>query len=134
MVEDTEKTENIVSPANTANTGQSKRKVLMIIDGNAMIHRAFHAIPEELTTRSGEPVNATYGFTTMLLKALSDIQPDYSAMTFDLPAPTFRHQRYVPYKAHRPTLPDNMRPQFGRIRQVVQAFGMPIYEKEGFEA
>ena len=134
MLEDIEKTENIVSPSNTANTGQSKRKVLMIIDGNAMIHRAFHAIPEELTTRSGEPVNAIFGFTTMLLKALNDIQPDYIAMTFDLPAPTFRHQHYVQYKAHRPTLPDNMRPQFGRIRQVVQAFGMPIYEKEGFEA
>ncbi len=99
-----------------------------------MIHRAFHAIPEELTTRSGEPVNATYGFTTMLLKALNDIQPDYIAMTFDRPTPTFRHQQYVQYKAHRPTLPDNMRPQFGRIRQVVQAFGIPIYEKDGFEA
>src|SRR5579863_19841 len=131
MADNIEETENATD---TANTGQSKRKVLMIIDGNAMIHRAFHAIPEELTTRSGEPVNATYGFTTMLLKALNDIQPDYIAMTFDRPTPTFRHQQYVQYKAHRPTLPDNMRPQFGRIRQVVQAFGIPIYEKDGFEA
>lgn len=118
----------------TTQTGQNKRKVLMIIDGNAMIHRAFHAIPEELTTKSGEPVNATYGFTTMLLKALNDIHPDYIAMTFDRPTPTFRHLQYVQYKAHRPTLPDNMRSQFGRIRQVVQAFGIPIYEKDGFEA
>ncbi|HLX40628.1 MAG TPA: DNA polymerase I, partial [Ktedonobacteraceae bacterium] len=118
----------------TTQTTQNKRQVLMIIDGNAMIHRAFHAIPEDLTTKSGEPVNATYGFTTMLLKALGDIQPDYIAMTFDRPSPTFRHLQYVQYKAHRPTLPDNMRPQFGRIRQVVQAFGIPIYEKDGFEA
>ncbi len=117
----------------TQQTGQNKRKIL-IVDGHAMIHRAFHAIPEELTTKSGEPVNATFGFTTMLLKALSDIQPDYIAMTFDRPSPTFRHQQYVQYKAHRPTLPDNMRPQFGRIRQIVEAFGIPIYEKDGFEA
>ncbi|HLJ36713.1 MAG TPA: 5'-3' exonuclease H3TH domain-containing protein, partial [Ktedonobacteraceae bacterium] len=128
MAEDTKQMERVEQ------TDQTKRKVLMIIDGNAMIHRAFHAIPEELTTKSGEPVNATYGFTTMLLKALGDIQPDYIAMTFDRPTPTFRHQQYVQYKAHRPTLPDNMRPQFGRIRQVVQAFGIPIYEKDGFEA
>jgi DNA polymerase-1 len=128
MTEVTEQMEQV------AQTGQSKRKVLMIIDGNAMIHRAFHAIPEELTTKSGEPVNATYGFTTMLLKAIGDIQPDYIAMTFDRPSPTFRHLQYVQYKAHRPTLPDNMRPQFSRIRQVVQAFGIPIYEKDGFEA
>ena len=128
MANDTEHTEH------SEYTTQSKRKILMIIDGNAMIHRAFHAIPEELTTRSGEPVNATFGFTTMLLKALNDIHPDYIAMTFDRPTPTFRHQQYVQYKAHRPTLPDNMRPQFGRIRQVVQAFGIPIYEMDGFEA
>src|SRR5581483_1196796 len=60
--------------------------------------------------------------------------PDYIAVAFDRPTPTFRHVEYTPYKAHRPTLPDNMRPQFGRIREVVQAFGIQIYEKDGFEA
>ncbi len=110
------------------------RKKLVLIDGHAMIHRAFHAVPEELSTSSGEPVNATFGFTSMLMKALLEEKPDYIAMTFDRPSPTFRHEQFTPYKAHRPALPDNMKPQFGRIREVVQAFGIPIYEKDGFEA
>src|SRR5713226_3397803 len=111
-----------------------KRKKLVLIDGHAMIHRAFHAVPEQLTSSSGEPVNATFGFTSMLMKALTEEKPEYVAMTFDRPAPTFRHQQFAEYKAHRPTLPDNMRPQFRRIHEVVQAFGIPIYEKDGFEA
>src|ERR1700738_3921480 len=111
-----------------------KRKKLVLIDGHAIIHRAFHAVPEDFSTSAGEPVNATFGFTSMLMKALQEEKPDYIAMTFDLPSPTFRHLAYTPYKAQRPTLPDNMRPQFGRVREVVQAFGIPIYEKAGFEA
>lgn len=115
-------------------TQHATRKTLVLIDGHAMIHRAYHSVPETLTTKSGEVVNATFGFTNMLIKALGDVKPDYIAVTFDLPTPTFRHQQFAPYKAHRPTLPDNMRPQFGRIREVVAAFGIPIYEKDGFEA
>ncbi len=111
-----------------------KRKKLVLIDGHAIIHRAFHAVPEDLSTSAGEPVNATFGFTSMLMKALLEEKPDYVAVAFDLPAPTFRHIQYAPYKAHRPTLPDNMRPQFARIREVVQSFGIHIYEHEGFEA
>jgi DNA polymerase-1 len=113
---------------------QTKRKTLVLIDGHAIIHRAFHAVPEDLATSKGEVVNATFGFTSILIKALTDIKPDYIAVAFDRPAPTFRHQQFVEYKAHRPTLPDIMRPQFGRIREVVEAFGIPIYEKDGFEA
>lgn len=112
----------------------TQRKKLVLIDGHAMIHRAFHAVPENLATSTGEIVNATFGFTSMLLKALAEVKPDYIAVTFDRPAPTFRHTEFAEYKAHRPALPDNMRPQFGRIRAVVQAFGIPIYEKDGFEA
>ena len=111
-----------------------KRKKLVLFDGHAMVHRAFHAVPEDLSTSSGEPVNATFGFTSMLMKALAEEKPDYIAMTFDLPTPTFRHLQFAPYKAQRPSMPDTMRPQFGRIREVVQAFGIPIYEKDGFEA
>ncbi len=111
-----------------------KPKKLVLFDGHAMVHRAFHAVPEDLSTSAGEPVNATFGFTSMLMKALSEEKPDYIAMTFDRPSPTFRHLEYTPYKAQRPTMPDTMRPQFGRIREVVQAFGIPIYEKDGFEA
>src|SRR5215472_14414037 len=115
-------------------TGQTKRKILVLIDGHAIIHRAFHAVPEELATSKGEAVNATFGFTSILIKALTEIKPDYIAVAFDRPVPTFRHEQFVEYKAHRPTLPDNMRPQFGRIREIVEAFGIPIYEKDGFEA
>jgi DNA polymerase-1 len=115
-------------------TGQTKRKTLVLIDGHAIIHRAFHAVPENLATSKGEAVNATFGFTSILIKALTEIKPDYIAVTFDRPTPTFRHEQFVEYKAHRPALPDIMRPQFGRIREVVEAFGIPIYEKDGFEA
>jgi len=112
----------------------TKRKTLVLIDGHAIIHRAFHAVPEDLATSKGEVVNATFGFTSILIKALADIKPDYIAVTFDRPSPTFRHENYSEYKAHRPTLPDIMRPQFQRVREVVEAFEIPIYEKDGFEA
>lgn len=111
-----------------------ERQRLILIDGHAMIHRAYHAVPETLATKKGEVVNAIFGFTSLLIKALNEIKPDYIAVTFDRQVPTFRHQQFASYKAHRPTLPDNMRPQFGRIREVVMAFGIPIYEKDGFEA
>src|SRR5579885_967694 len=111
-----------------------ERQKLILIDGHAMIHRAYHAVPEALATKKGEVINATFGFTSLLIKALNEIHPDYIAVAFDPPTPTFRHQQFAPYKAHRPTLPENMRPQFGRIREVVEAFGIPIYEKDGFEA
>src|SRR4051812_7822310 len=117
----------------TKNTARTYKK-LVIIDGHAMIHRAYHAVPETLATKKGEVINATFGFTSLLIKALNDIKPDYIALTFDRQAPTFRHQLFAPYKAQRPTLPENMRPQFSRIREVVEAFGIPIYEKDGFEA
>lgn len=117
-----------------AQRASNERQQLMLIDGHAMIHRAYHAVPETLATRKGEVVNAIFGFTSLLIKALNEIKPDYLAVTFDRQAPTFRHQQFAPYKAHRPTMPENMRPQFGRIREVVEAFGIPIYEKDGFEA
>lgn len=115
-------------------TNHMKRKKLVLIDGHAIIHRAFHAVREDLSTSSGEPVNATFGFTSMLMKTLLKEKPDYIAVTFDLPSPTFRHTAYTLYKAHRPALPDNMKPQFARIREIVQSFGIQIYEKDGFEA
>ena len=115
-------------------TQETKRKKLVLIDGHAIIHRAFHAVPEDLATSKGEAVNATFGFTSILIKALTDIKPDYLAVTFDRPTPTFRHHEFPDYKAHRPALPDIMRPQFARVREVVEAFGIPIYEKDGFEA
>ncbi|HLI68636.1 MAG TPA: DNA polymerase I, partial [Ktedonobacteraceae bacterium] len=112
----------------------SERQKLILIDGNAMIHRAYHAVPETLSTKKGEVANATFGFTSLLIKALNEIKPDYMAVAFDPPAKTFRHLQFASYKIHRPALPENMIPQFTRIREIVEAFGIPIYEKEGFEA
>lgn len=108
---------------------------LVLIDGHALYHRSFHAFPEEMSsTVSGEVTNAVFGFTRMLLDVLRIIHPEYLAVTFDRPTPTFRHTSYKPYKAHRPPLPDNLRAQFPRVREVVRAFNMPIYELDGFEA
>jgi DNA polymerase-1 len=108
--------------------------ILAVLDGHALFHRSFHAFPEEMSTGAGVPINAVFGFTRMLLDVYRIIRPDYLVMTFDRPTPTFRHKAYVPYKAHRPSLPDGMRAQFKSVREVVAAFGMPIFEVDGFEA
>lgn len=105
----------------------------MLVDGNALIHRAFHAV-QHLSTKIGEPTNAVYGFTVMLLKALQDIKPTHVAMTFDLAAPTFRHQKYEKYKATRIKSADELYAQIPRCKEVVQDLGIPIYEMEGYEA
>src|SRR5215813_10837141 len=85
------------------------RPTLVLLDGHALYHRSFHAFPEEISTSAGEPSNAVFGFTRMLLDVLRIIRPDYLAMTFDRPTPTFRHRVYTPYKAHRPPLTDALR-------------------------
>ena len=115
-------------------TGGEQAPTLVLLDGHALYHRSFHAFPDEMSTAAGEPTNAIYGFTRMLLDVLRIIKPQYLALTFDRPTPTFRHKEFAPYKAHRPSLPDSMRAQFGRVRDVVAAFNIPIYELDGFEA
>ncbi len=110
-----------------------KAKKLVLIDGNAIVHRAYHALPP-LTNKKGELLNAAYGFTTILLKVLSDIQPDYILATFDLAGKTFRHHEYEQYKATRVKAPDELYVQFDRVKEIVRAFNIPIFEKEGFEA
>ncbi|MHB9090321.1 MAG: 5'-3' exonuclease H3TH domain-containing protein, partial [Chloroflexota bacterium] len=106
---------------------------IVLFDGNALIHRAFHAIPP-LTTGKGELVNAAYGFASMLLKVLSEVKPAYLAVAFDRATPTFRHIEFAAYKAQRPKVPDGLFEQFDRVRELVTAFGIPIYEIDGFEA
>lgn len=106
----------------------------VIIDGNALVHRAFHALPPTMRTRNGEMVNAVYGFTMVLLKVLKDLKPDYLAVTFDLKGPTFRDDLYKEYKATRIKQADELYEQFPRVKEVVQSFNIPIYEKPGFEA
>ncbi len=107
---------------------------LILIDGHALAYRAFHALPlEGFSTRDGEPTNATYGFTSTLLHILQELKPDYIAVCFDA-GHSGRDEIYPDYKAHRDRMPDEMRVQMDRIRQIVQAFGIPIVEVPGVEA
>jgi len=106
---------------------------LVLIDGSGLVYRAFYALPY-LTTSNGRPTNAVYGFTTMLLKVLEEVSPDYIAVAFDKAVPTFRHEQYEEYKATRPRMPDDLRDQLGAVRQVVEAFRIPIFEVAGYEA
>lgn len=110
------------------------KKRFVIIDGNHLIHRAFHAIQAPLKTSSGEQTNAIYGFASMLLNIIEIEKPDYIAMTFDEKAPTFRHEMHEDYKGTRQKAPDELYAQIPRIKEMVTAFKMPIYSKEGFEA
>ncbi|MBI5913195.1 DNA polymerase I [Candidatus Azambacteria bacterium] len=110
----------------------NKQERLILIDGNALVHRAFHALPP--LSHEGEPTNAVYGFTSVLLKVLRELKPDYVIATFDLAAPTFRHEEFAEYKAHRPKTADDLVVQFPKVKDMVRAFDIPIFEKEGFEA
>ncbi|MBI2056350.1 MAG: DNA polymerase I [Candidatus Sungbacteria bacterium] len=105
----------------------------ILIDAHAIIHRAYHALPP-LTSSSGEPVNAVYGFTTILLRMLRELKPNYVAAAFDLAGPTFRHAAYERYKAHRPETPSDLSSQFNKVKRVLDSFGIAIFEKEGYEA
>jgi DNA polymerase-1 len=109
------------------------KKRLIIIDGNAILHRAFHALPP-LTNKSGEYTNAIYGFISILFKVIEDLIPTYLAVTFDRPKPTFRKQMYKEYQAKRPEMDVNLVPQIGKVHDVLKAMDIPIYEKDGFEA
>lgn len=111
----------------------NKPKRLILLDSNALIHRAYHALPP-LTTKTGETVGAVYGFAMTLLAVLEKWKPDYIAASFDLAGPTFRHEQYAEYKATRQKAPDDLYEQIPRVKDVVAAFNIPIYEKEGFEA
>lgn len=106
---------------------------LVLVDGHALFHRAFHAMPP-LTTSKGELVNAVFGFTSMLLRVLGDIKPEYAVVAFDTKAPTFRHTEYTAYKAHRISAPEEMHQQLPRVKEVVDALNIPIFVLEGYEA
>lgn len=110
-------------------------KKLILVDGHALAFRAFHALPlDSFSTREGELTNAVYGFTMMLLRAVQEEKPEYLAVTFDAAKPTFRHEAYKEYKAQRLAMPEEMRRQMGRIHEVIEAFNIPIFEVEGYEA
>ena len=109
------------------------KKRLILIDSNALIHRAYHALPP-LTTKTGEIVNAVYGYTSVLLNVLAKFKPEYIVAAFDLKEPTFRHKEFKDYKATRVKAPDDLYAQIPRVKELVKAFNIPIAEKEGYEA
>lgn len=106
---------------------------LVIIDGNAILHRAYHALPP-LTNKQGEPTNAVYGFSSMLLRVISDLKPQYLVVTFDTPEPTFRNKAFKDYQANRPPIEDKLVSQIDKVHELVKSLEIPIYELPGFEA
>ena len=108
------------------------RETLLAVDGNSLMHRAFHALP--LMDANGIYTNAVHGFLSMLLKAMQDLSPRYIAVAFDLPAPTFRHTAYADYKAGRRAMPEEMRPQFPIIKEILEAMKLGVLSAEGYEA
>ncbi len=109
------------------------RNILILIDGNALVHRSYHALPP-LTAKSGELVHAVYGVALTLLSVIEKFNPRYIAASFDLPGPTFRHEKFADYKATRVKAPDDLYAQIPRVKELVRAFNIPIFEYEGFEA
>jgi DNA polymerase I len=107
---------------------------VMMVDGHALVHRAFHALPEDLSTSTGEPTNAVLGFTNIVLKEITELKPTHILMAMDRPVPTFRHEKFAAYKATRPATPHPLRVQFQRVREVADALNMTIYELDGYEA
>ena len=110
----------------------SEKRRLMLIDGHALVYRAYHAIPP-LTSPSGEPTNATFGFANMLLKAIQDYTPNHIIASFDV-GRTFRHEEYALYKATRAKMPDDLRAQIGRVQELLEALGIPVCTAAGYEA
>ncbi len=110
-----------------------QKKRLVIIDSNALLHRSFHALPP-LTKKNGEQTGAIYGFLLTLFRIIKDLKPDFVVACFDLPALTFRHKEFKDYKAHRPKTPEPLSQQIPKMEEVLKNLGIPVFEKEGYEA
>ncbi len=111
--------------------------LLMLMDGHAMVHRSFRAISVQrhlTVSATGEDTTGVYGFTNVFLRALQEWRPTYCGIAFDTSAPTFRHQRFEEYKAQREATPPELRPQFDRVKELMRAFGVPVFELDGYEA
>ncbi|HNW71409.1 MAG TPA: DNA polymerase [Candidatus Paceibacterota bacterium] len=109
------------------------KKTLVLLDSHAIIHRAYHALPEFLSSK-GEPTGALYGLSSMLMKIISDLKPDYIVACYDLPQKTFRHEAYEAYKAGRAKADEALISQLKSSRRIFEAFNIPIYDSPGFEA
>lgn len=108
-------------------------KTVLLVDAFAVIHRAFHALPD-FTAPDGTHVNVLYGFVSTLLKAVRDVQPDYLVVAFDLPGPTLRHEVFKDYKAQRPETPPALSGQVPLVKEAVESMGLPVVAQEGYEA
>jgi len=113
---------------------KGEKPLLLLFDGNALVHRAFHALPPLTQPKTGELVNAVYGFASTLLKVFADFEPTHWAVAFDRPTPTFRHEMFEEYKAQRPATPEELKSQIKKVHQLVEAFHIPVFEIDGFEA
>lgn len=109
------------------------KKRLVLLDGNAILHRGYHALPD-FSTSDGEPTGALYGLCLMLLSIIKELEPDEIVACFDLAAPTHRHEMFENYKAHRPETDEELIKQIARARDVLEAFSIPCFSEEGFEA
>jgi DNA polymerase I len=114
-------------------TKKTAKKRIVLLDTHAIVHRAYHALPE-FTGPSGAPTGALYGLVSMLLKIITDLKPDYIAACYDLPKPTIRHEAYDGYKATRVKTDNALALQLKESRKIFEAFSIPTYEREGFEA
>ena len=112
---------------------ENDKKILMIVDSNALIHRAYHALPG-LTAPDGTLVNAVYGFCLIFFKAITEIKPDYIVASFDVKGKTFRHDEFEDYKATREKKADNFYHQIPIIKDVLKSMDVLVLEKQGFEA
>lgn len=112
----------------------SNMKRLVLIDAFSLLHRAYFALPKNITTSKGDIVNAVYGFTRMLLKVIKDLKPDYMALAYDVKGPTFRDKIYRAYKEGRPVMEPELEGQLKFVNEVVEALNIPIFLKEGYEA
>ncbi len=113
--------------------GTKRKETLVLLDTHAIIHRAYHALPE-LTSPKGEPVGAVYGLISMLVKIVNELKPDHIIAAYDLPGPTHRHEVYKEYKATRPKTDDALVTQIKSPRDALKAFNIPLYEVSGYEA
>lgn len=116
-----------------ANDPDAKEQVLVLIDGHALIYRAYHAF-QDLTAPDGSPISAVYGFCRILLTVIQELKPEYILVAFDHHQPTFRHAEYLGYKANREEMPDDLKPQIQKIKDFVTAFNIPQFILPGYEA
>lgn len=113
---------------------KKEKKILVLLDAHAILHRAYHALPDFKSQVTGEPTGALYGVSAFIIKVIRELKPDYIAACYDLPEPTFRHIAYDEYKGKRPKMDSELAGQIDRSRDLMKAFDIPIYEKPGFEA